>query len=151
MWDFVCLLPEYPFSCFASYFCFLVIVVLLILVLFLVTVISLSLVFFFLCTIQVVLSIYQQSSMLLSPLLPFLDTYSLCHLLCIVISFLVEILPLSTYDLHHYECYVALLFISQVIMMDRSNGILAILRHYFKLSFKIIEVNCKNWEVKKIV
>ena len=79
---------RYPYNCFSSHFCFLVIVVLLILVMFLITVISLS--------FHIVFIISMLSSMLANPLpSSFLDTYSLfmssleCKALLIVISFLV--------------------------------------------------------------
>ena len=89
---------KYPYSCFSSPFCFLVIAVLLILVLFvlfLVTVISLCSHFFMLSWSHRI-EISTLPSMLLNSLPPsFLDTYILsvsslkCKTLCIIISFLV--------------------------------------------------------------
>ena len=89
---------KWPFNCFSSRFCFLVIVVLLIFVicvLFLHVVINLSL-FFLIWSSSLCIDESKLSSMLVSSLPPpFLVTYSLsisspgCKVLCIVINFYV--------------------------------------------------------------
>ena len=89
---------KYPCSCFSSYFCFLVIVILLIIVLFmlfLVAIINLTMLFF-MYSLSPCIDVSTLFSMLVSPLPPFfLDTYSLsmsslrCKVLCIVISSLI--------------------------------------------------------------
>ena len=86
----VCCL-KYPHSCFSSHFCFLVILVMLILALSVLLLVA-NLLSRFLCSLRVV---YCHINMQASPLPPFLDTYSLslsslgCKTLCIISSFLV--------------------------------------------------------------
>ena len=102
----VCLL-KYPYSCFSSHFCFLVIIVLLIFDLFLVSSISLSSLFFYLVSSRRIDKSTLSST--LPSLIPasFFDTYRLCHLsgantLYLVISFLV-VWSISWSSLVHFK------------------------------------------------
>ena len=99
---------KYPYNCFSSHFCFLVIIVLLNHVLFVFTVISLSL-FFFMKSSRCLIDVSTQYLMLAGSLPPFfLDIYMacLCHLwyvrpyasswVFLSSGLLVEVLLLST-------------------------------------------------------
>ena len=50
-------------------------------------------------------------------------------------------------SIYHYLWYSTVPFVSDIIMVDTSNKVLTIVRHYFKLSCKTADAAFKIWEV----